>query len=175
MQQYEVVKVNGSSNWQSSYGPMIGWQITCRNIATGGEKFCEINSKPDKVYKVGDTFWADVVGERAGVPKLKRVQPPQDQGGAAPQGKPYRPAEQGSQTQSQSGVEFNEALTVFMNIARAVDAAAPDWAVEEVKGGWSSTLFIAWQNGKVQRPPSLAAQQVDEPYPGNLLDEDVPF
>jgi hypothetical protein len=151
--QFKVVQVYGSDDWQSDYGPMKGWKLVVQNLTTGQSGYAEINSKPDNAYKEGDTFWADIQGERAGVPKLKRVQPPRDgQGAAAPSapppaanpfGAPAPASRPASTSNGSSGpVPYSKALVVYRRFAD--DLSTPEHA---------TTMFLAWLKGQVSDPP----------------------
>lgn len=182
--QYRVTKVHGSDQWTSNYGPMIGWKLQVDNLSTGASQFVEINSKVgSRPYEVGNTFYADVVGERAGVPKLKRANPPPDQG--APSQPSVAPAQAPLPMQQQAargpaptarGVGFDLALEVLMTCAAHVDQHAPMWATPESRASWATALFISWQRGDVQRPTpvpiGMGAPGDDYPPPEG---DDIPF
>lgn len=179
-QEYEVTRVDGSHEWSSNYGPMVGWDLSCRNVRTGAEKAVSVNSKPGNEYKVGQKFWAEYKGERAGVVQLKRVQPPQ--GGGGYRGSPQGSGRAQSAPQGQSGpIPFAEAVEVLAECIRTAEAigGTPEHG---------TTLYLGWLRGDVAKPPLGGQRRApqggsygsDEPPPPDEGDypestDEIPF
>lgn len=172
-QRYRVDKIYGQEPWDSKFGPMIGWQLGVTNLDTNVAGYCEINGKPERPYRVGDQFWADQVGERGGIPKLKRQQPPREGGfppqGGAPQGS--APASFGAKRNgngnSGGGKPYAKALAAYKQFA--ADLEVPEHA---------TSMFIAWLRGDVADPPSGERPEPEasnEGAPGWPDDSDSPF
>lgn len=177
-QRYRVDKIYGQEQWDSKFGPMISWQLGVTNLDTNVAGYCEINSKPERPYKTGDQFWADQVGERGGIPKLKRQQPPRE-GGFPPQGQAQPggpPAQFGAKRNGNTGhapsggrqaQPYDKALAVYRRFAE--DLTVPEHA---------TSMFIAWLRGDVADPTGSEApepQRASEASEGWPDDSESPF
>jgi hypothetical protein len=148
--QFRVENVVGQDEWQSNFGPMLGWKLICRDLSSDRSGPVEINSKPEYSYKPGDTFWAEHKGERNGAAKLKRVQPPPGFTFAPgrdstmpplPSGLPsaHKPPESGK-------IPYEKAAAVYKRIASDFDKE------HGYEHQYATTLFLAWLNGKIADP-----------------------
>jgi hypothetical protein len=144
--QFRVEKVVGQDTWDSNFGPMIGWKLVVRNLSNDQVGNAALNSKPGNKYEPGQTFWADLQGEKGGVVKLKRVKPPE---GAAPT------PSAGSSNGSSGAVPYSKALRAYQRFHE--DLTVPEHA---------TTLFIAWLKGQVGDPPVREPGE-DEPVWGD--------
>lgn len=165
--QYRVEQIHGSSPWDSQYGQMIGWQLGVTNLTTDAKQFVEINSKQSSApYAVGQMFWADVQSERAGVPKLKRIKPPdpgayqpapqqqaqpvQGVGSAPPawdratQNRPPAPSRITPQ-HIERAIPYAKAVAVYSRMTQDMNVDTH-----------ATTLFLAWLRGDIADPEPAA-------------------
>lgn len=142
---FKVTAVQDASEWASQYGPMLTWRLDCIRTDTNESETIELNSKPDKKYKAGDSFFAEWSGkEYKGIRRYKRVKPPDGVG--APLSLPVASAPSGS---SQVAPVAQRAPQVAYEAALAIarktmdDLGATNHAVE---------LFGAILRGEVESP-----------------------
>lgn len=137
--QFRVEKIVGNEEWKGQYGPMVQWDMICRDLSTDRSGPVSVNAKPGNPYAVGQSFWAESQGEKNGRVKLKRVQPPPGASAAPSAAAPQA----GGRT---AAVPYEKAVEVYKRMAADFDKEAgypPEYP---------TTLFIAWMQGKIADP-----------------------
>lgn len=161
--EYKVMEVQGSEPWQSKNGPMTQFTLGLKR-RDGELLIAQINSKPPNVYSVGQIFWADIVGDYRGMPKLKRANAPD----GAPNGGGQRsqPASggQGQRASGSAKVPYAHACALLQRISQDF----PEYPAH------ATTLYLAVMDGRIEEPSILP--ESGDPQPGNVgsFDDDDP-
>lgn len=151
--QFRVEKIVNQQPWESQFGKMVEWTMIVRDLGTDRSGPASVNARPDNPYAVGETFWAEHKGMRNGNAKLKRVQPPPGAvAAAAPSGAPAA----GGRSHA---VPYEKAVEVYKRMASDFDKE------HGYPPEYSTTLFIAWLQGKIADPEAWSADEPEGPEP----------
>jgi hypothetical protein len=147
MKHFKVLVVEGSDQFSTQHGPMLGWKLTCKDLDSGAPETIEINSKPGNAYKPGDEFYAEPTGKAyKGVGKYKRVQPPNGggnshaaSGGArsAGGGRPQRPV-----------MPYQDAVALLRKLRE----------LEDIRPESQTTLFLGILRGEISNPLAVSVK-----------------